>query len=62
MRREEERRFHSDRRARVEGGKKRAGLGVVGEKKGDEGGQCGLEGGRREVTIMIWREYELRSD
>jgi len=46
MRHEEEREFHSDRRARVEGRKKRAGLGVVGEKKGDEGGQCGWrEGG-----------------
>ena len=59
MRREEEREFHSDRRARVEGSEEeedRAGSRGGEEDKRLLGGQCGLkERGRgwKEVTIVI---------
>ena len=45
MRREEEREFHSDRRARVEGREEEGRAGSRGGEEGKrfEGGQCGLK-------------------
>ena len=64
MRHEEEREFHSDRRARVEVREEEGRAGSRGGEEGRRRRSMRMEGGKEweRVTIMIWREYELRSD